>query len=58
MKEKFEKKYTHMDYRKARVVHLVDTLQEEKFMYRGKPISKAEADNLVKEYLNRKKQII
>lgn len=58
MKEKLESKYTHMDYRKAKVVHLIDALQEEKFMYKGKPISKADADNLVKEYLNRKKQKI
>lgn len=47
-------KYTHMDYRKAKVVHLINKSKEEEFMYRGKSISKEEADSLVEEYLARK----
>ena len=40
-----------MDYRKAKIIHLVDGSQEEHFIYKGKPITKEEAAVIVDTYL-------
>lgn len=49
--ETMNKGHTHMDYRKAKIIHLVDGSQEEHFIYKGKPITKEEADVIVDTYL-------
>lgn len=40
-----------MDYRKAKIIHLVDRSQEERFIYKGRTITKEEADEIVETHL-------
>lgn len=40
-----------MDYRKAKIVHLINTSQVEEYIYKGKAITKEEADKLVEQYI-------
>ena len=54
MDEKIEKKFTHLEYRRAKVVHLVNIQKEEEFIYKGKEISKEEANNIVEAYMQAK----
>lgn len=42
--------YTHSEYRKARIAHLINIDMEEEFIYRGKSITKEEAVSLVEAY--------
>lgn len=50
-----EDKYTHSEYRTAEVARILNEDQLYEFYYRGKLISKEQADMLVEEYLNKKK---
>lgn len=52
--ENKEERYTHMDYRKAKVVHFITISREEEFIYKGKKITKEDADKLVDQYRNSK----
>ncbi|PWJ19752.1 hypothetical protein ATF84_101296 [[Clostridium] innocuum] len=47
--------YTHMEYRRARVVHIVNALQEEEFVYKGKLITKEEANAITQRYMEQKR---
>ena len=49
--EAMNKGYTHMDYRKAKIIHLVERSQEERFIYKGRTITKEEADEIVETHL-------
>lgn len=42
--------YTHMEYRKAKVVHLINEKKETIFIYKGKEITKKKADEIVNQY--------
>lgn len=56
MNEKKEvKHHTHMDYRKAKVVHYITIAKEEEFIYKGKKITKEDADQLVDRYKDAKR---
>lgn len=48
--------FTHLDYRKAKVVHLVNREQEVLFYHQGKTITKEEADAITQRYMEEKKQ--
>ena len=50
MREKAGTKYTHLEYRKAKIVHLINTERQEEFIYQGKAITKEEAGRLVAAY--------
>lgn len=54
MDEKIEKGFTHLEYRKAKVVHLINIQRKEEFVYKGKKISKEEANNIVEAYMQAK----
>lgn len=57
MKEKEEMmRYTHLEYRKAKIVHLININKEEEFLFQGKAITKEEADSLVETYKSDKKK--
>ncbi|WP_133968932.1 hypothetical protein [Eubacterium limosum] len=43
--------FTHWDYRKAKVVHLVNREQDVRFYHQGKPITKEEADTITQRYM-------
>ena len=47
--------FTHLDYRKAKVVHLVNREQGILFYHRGKSITKEEADAITQKYMDDKK---
>lgn len=47
--------FTHLDYRKAKIVHLVNREQEVLFYYQGKTITKEEADAITQRYMEEKK---
>ena len=46
--------FTHEQYRSAGVAHLVNMDQEIEFYYRGKPITKEQANEMVIEHYKRK----
>lgn len=46
--------FTHEQYRSAGVAHLVNMEQEIEFYYRGKPITKEQANEMVIEHYRRK----
>lgn len=48
-------KFTHLEYRKAKVVHLVNREQEVLFYHQGKTITKEEADAITQRYMEEKK---
>lgn len=52
--KKTVKAYTHQEYRKAKIVHLKNSLQEEEFLYQGRMITKKEADDIVQSYMQHK----
>lgn len=45
-----------MEYRRARVVHIVNALQEEEFVYKGKSITKEEANAITQRYIEDKRR--
>jgi hypothetical protein len=49
--------YTHEEYRSAGVAHLMNLEQECEFYYRGKPIAREQADEMVKMYRKRKQEV-
>lgn len=46
--------FSHKQYRSAGVAHLMNMNQELEFYYRGKPISKEKADEMVIEHFRKK----
>lgn len=44
------KEYTHLDYRKVKIIHIVNLAKESHFFYKGKEITKEEADTMVMEH--------
>lgn len=48
--------FSHEQYRSAGVAHLMNMDQELEFYYRGKPISKEEADKMVIEHYKKKRK--
>lgn len=51
IEERMNKEYTHKDYRKAKVIHLIDRTKEAHYLYKGKEITKEEADKIVEAYM-------
>lgn len=56
-KEEGSGDFTHQDYRKAKIVHLVNQKQEVLFYHRGKTITKEEADEITLRYMKNRKQV-
>lgn len=48
--------FTHLDYRNAKVIHLVEKDQTERFIYKKAEISKEEADEITKSFYEEKKR--
>lgn len=53
--ERKEITFTHNQYRKAKVAHLVSDPSSEEFYYRGRRITKEVADAITKEYMENMK---
>lgn len=49
--------FTHMDYRSAKVIHLVERDDTERFIYKKQEISKEEADEITAQHFERKKKL-
>lgn len=54
MKKKYGS-FTHEQYRKAKVIHLVNMQKREEFVYEGKEISKTKAIAITKAYMDSQK---
>lgn len=52
-----EKLYTHEQYRKARVAHLVTKDEGNEFYLRSKKITQEQANQIVEQYLEEKGKI-
>lgn len=48
--------FSHEQYRSAGVAHLMNMDQELEFYYRGKPITKEQADRMVVEHYKEKRK--
>lgn len=51
-------RYTHSEYRNARVVHVTKKNKETEFYYRGKQITLEEANTLTNSYYQKKQRKI
>ena len=55
---KKDKTYTHQEYRNAKVIHLNDDKQEEKFYFKQKEITKEEADQITQQHYEQKNRFV
>lgn len=51
---KKNEQFTHMEYRNAKIVHLIEQDQSERFIYKKKEITKEEAIVITANYLKEK----
>lgn len=47
--------FTHLEYRSAKVVHMVNKDQEVLFYHQGRPITKEEADAITQRHMEDKR---
>lgn len=48
--------FTHMEYRNAKIMHLVEKDQTERFIYKKAEISKEEANEITAQYLEEREK--
>ena len=49
--------FTHLEYRNAKIIYLVNKEEKERFIYQKKDITKEEAIEIVVQYQKRKQEI-
>lgn len=48
--------FTHMDYRHAKIIHLVGKNEMDRYIYKKQEISKEDADAITSRYLEEKEK--
>lgn len=54
MEDREKEGFTHMEYRRAKIAHVITFDKNIEFYYKGKLITKEDADRIVERYLRKK----